>query len=449
MYNKKSFPKGALYVIEVIRNSGHKAYFVGGCVRDLMLGKSPHEFDVTTDATPHVIKRLFDKVVPTGEEFGTMTVVLADGSYEVTTFRSDESYSDARHPDRVTFTKSIGDDLSRRDFTVNAMAYDPFSEEFIDKHGGRADLKKKIIRTVGDPLERFGEDGLRPVRACRFAAKLDFKIENKTLEAIRKTLDVVRKVSPERIHDEMVKMLSAEKPSIGIEYMRISGLLKLIIPELDECFGVTQPKPFHKHDVYWHSLYTCDALAGRSYQLRLAGLLHDIAKPECKVERPTEKGMTFYNHDSRGVEIARDVMTRLKFSNADIDSVTNLIRNHMFNYQSEWSDSAVRRFMIRVGVDNLDGLFELRVADLKAMEREVTQENLEELKGRISRVIDEDNALNVKSLKVDGSDVMDILKISPGPQVGQVLNWLLDQVIEDPRLNERHRLINLIKSYKG
>jgi poly(A) polymerase/tRNA nucleotidyltransferase (CCA-adding enzyme) len=442
-FRRRSFPKGALYVIEVLKNSGHRAYFVGGCVRDLLLRRRPAEFDITTDATPLVIQKLFKKVIPTGIEFGTVTVVLDEGSYEVTTFRSDERYLDGRHPEKVTFTKSLEEDLSRRDFTINAMAYDPFSDEFVDIFSGRTDLRAKTVRTVGDPVDRFREDGLRPVRACRFAAKLNFKIEEKTLRAIGEALDRVKMVAPERIHDEIAKMLAAKKPSIGFEYMRVSGLLKLIMPELVVCFGVSQPEPFHKFDVYWHSLHSCDALPKDNYPLRLAGLLHDISKPACKV------GTTFYEHDTKGAEVAGEILKRLRFSNSDIDYVKNLIKNHMFNYTKEWSDSAVRRFMRRVGVSSLDDLFLLRVADIKAMEREVPEYGLDELRKRIARIIEEENALHVKDLKVSGEDVMKILGIGPGPRVGAVLNSLLEKVLDDPSLNARESLLKLIKSGKG
>ncbi len=449
MFNRKLFPKGALYIVEVLKNSGHKAYLVGGCIRDLILGREPTEWDLTTDATPHVIQRLFQKVIPTGIDFGTVTIVQDDGSYEVTTFRSDERYSDGRHPEKVTFTKSLDEDLSRRDFTVNAMAYDPFSKEFVDKFEGRKDLKKKLIRTVGNPVERFNEDGLRPIRACRFAAKLGFEIDKETLEAISKAIDRVNMIAPERIHDELVKMLGAEKPSIGFEYMRKSGLLKIIMPELETCFGVDQPKPFHKYDVYWHSLYTCDALPREKYTLKLAGLLHDIAKPGCKQEITSKNKMVFYDHDTEGVNIAKEILERLRFSNSDIDYIKNLIKNHMFNYSCEWSDSAVRRFMIRVGVKNLEDLFALRIADVKAMEREIDEEYLSELKKRIARVIEEDNALHVRNLKVSGEDVMEVLNIRPGPRVGEVLTFLLERVLDDPGLNNRDTLLRMIESYKG
>lgn len=442
MFDKKLLPKGALYVLEVLQNAGHKAYLVGGCVRDLLLKKQPAEWDITTDAAPVVVQKLFEKVVPTGIDFGTVTVVLDDASYEVTTFRSDESYSDGRHPDKVKFTRSLEEDLSRRDFTINAMAYDPFSKEFVDKFGGQKDLKSKLIRTVGEPVERFNEDGLRPMRACRFAAKLGFKIEEKTLEAIGKTIEKAKMVAPERVHDELVKMLAADKPSIGIEYMRKSGLLKLYMPELEACYGVEQPREFHKYDVYWHSLYSCDALPKDNCALRLAGLLHDIAKPPCKVD------MTFYDHDSKGLEMAEVILRRLRFSNDDISYIGNLIKNHMFNYTSQWSDSAVRRFMRRVGVDHLEDLFLLRIGDMKAMEKEIVQGNLPELKVRIKKVIEEENALDVSALKVNGEDVMKVLNIGPSKKVGEVLSLLLEKVLDDPSLNNREALLRMIESAK-
>ncbi len=441
-FNEKSFPKGALYILEVLGNSNHKAYLVGGCVRDLLLKKKPKEFDITTSALPEVCQKLFKKVVPTGIDFGTVTIILDDGQYETTTFRSDERYTDGRHPEKVTFTKSINEDLSRRDFTVNAMAYNPLEKEFIDIFEGEKDLKKKLIRAVGAPIERFNEDGLRSIRACRFAAKLNFNIEEETFNAIPKTLDKTKMVAPERIHDELMKIMEADKPSIAIEYMRQTDLLKLIMPELEEGIGCEQPKPFHKYDVYWHSLYSCDLAPKEKPLLRIASLLHDIAKPRCKKE------MTFYDHDQMGASQAEDIMKRLKFSNADIKYAMNLIKNHMFNYESNWSDSAVRRFMRRVGVENLEDLFLLRKADVAAMEREIGDEYLKELKGRIKKILEEENALHVNDLKVDGNDIMKLVGIGPGPEVGKILNFLLEKVLDDPSLNEKDKLLELAKKYR-
>jgi tRNA nucleotidyltransferase (CCA-adding enzyme) len=433
---------GALEIIRTLKSRGYAAYLVGGCVRDSLLGATPSEWDITTSAKPDEVSRLFAKTIPTGLDYGTITVRLADGQYEVTTFRSDEKYVDGRHPLNVRFTDDIHKDLSRRDFTINALAYDPGSNQLIDDFDGQRDLKNKIIRSVGDPVARFSEDGLRPVRACRFAAKLGFEIEAKTFEAISKTLAVVKKVAVERIHDEIMKMLTADKPSLGLELMRRSGLLSMILPELENCFGVGQPPQFHQYDVYWHSLYSCDAAPKNDPILRLAALLHDIAKPQCKVDE------TFYNHDQAGASLVENILKRLKFSSNDSARVANLVANHMFDYTSAWSDSAVRRFLRRIGgVGNVADLFALRRADVAAMVKVNDGGYLLELQKRIDKIVAEANALHVKDLKVDGRDVMQTLRLPPGPRVGQILNYLLEKVLDDPRLNERETLLRLIKEH--
>ena len=309
MFDGIKFPPGALFIITTLKDKGKRCYLVGGCVRDLLLNRSPGEWDLTTDAAPQEVTRLFEKVIPTGIDFGTVTVLIKDIPFEVTTFRRDERYSDGRHPASVTFSKSLEEDLSRRDFTINAMAYDPVSNEFVDKYSGEADAGAGLIRAVGDPVARFGEDGLRSLRACRFAAVLGFTIEENTFAAISKTLPVTKKVAVERVHDELVKMLKAKKPSIGLELMKKSGLLDLFLPELINCLGIEQPPEYHKYDVYWHSLFSCDAAPAGNLVVRLAALLHDISKPACKVE------FTFYNHDQTGAELSAEVLKRLKFSN--------------------------------------------------------------------------------------------------------------------------------------
>jgi poly(A) polymerase/tRNA nucleotidyltransferase (CCA-adding enzyme) len=442
MINNKAFPKDLLYICKAFKKAGFKCYLVGGGVRDVLLKKKPGTWDLTTDATPKQVSKLFKKVVPTGIDFGTVTVIENKIPYEITTFRSDQRYVDGRHPSKVTFSKDLKEDLARRDFTINAIAYDPTTKELVDIFDGQGDLKRKLIRAVGDPVERFNEDGLRPIRACRFAAKLNFKIEQKTLDAISKCLETAKKVSMERVHDELVRMLESDKPSIGIELMRRSGLLSIHIPELELGIDVKQPKPFHKDDVYWHNLYTCDAVSKDKPLLRLAALLHDISKPECKVED------TFYEHETKGVETTVKIMKRLKFSNEHINYVSNIIKNHMFNYTTEWSDAAIRRFIRRVGLKDLDDLFELRVADIKAMGRTVEKGHPIGLRNRIKKIIKEQNALHTQDLKVNGNDVMKILGISPGPKVGEILNDLLEKVLDDPKLNTKAQLIKIIEQYK-
>jgi tRNA nucleotidyltransferase (CCA-adding enzyme) len=433
---------GAAEIIKGLKASGFAAYLVGGCVRDSLLGLAPSEWDITTSARPDEVMKLFPKTIPTGLDYGTVTVLLADGQYEVTTFRSDENYADGRHPLNVRFTGDIHKDLSRRDFTINALAADPDTGLLIDDFGGQLDLKNKIIRSVGDPVARFLEDGLRPVRACRFAAKLEFTIEEHTFAAIAETLPIVRKVALERIHDELVKMLGAARPSLGFELMRQSGLLQLILPELAACYGVSQPPAFHKYDVYWHSLYACDAAPVGDTILRLAVLLHDIAKPACKA------GETFYNHDLAGAAMVENILKRLKFSSNDIARIANLVANHMFDYTDKWSDAAVRRFLRRIGgVANVAGLFAVRRADVAAMIKVNDGEYLQELQNRIDKIVAAENALNVNDLKVDGHDVMQSLSILPGPRVGQILNDLLEKVLDDPALNDRDTLLRLIKAH--
>ncbi len=444
MLEGKNYPKGVLKIIETLKKKGHKCYLVGGCIRDLFLGKNPAEWDLTTDALPNDVTKPFKKVIPTGIDFGTVTIILDDGSYEVTTFRKDQKYVDGRHPSNVVFTKDLKEDLSRRDFTINALAYDPTNNEFVDEYNGVKDLEFKQIKAVGDPKERFEEDGLRSVRACRFAAQLDFQIEKKTKAAIQKTLKVTQKVAAERIGDEIKKMLlKADKPSIGFELMLKTDLLEIIIPELVTCEKVEQPKEFHKYDVFYHSIYACDAAPKTSLEIRLAALLHDISKPACK------DGDHFYGHDQKGADVAEEILKRLKFSNQIIKKTKNLIKNHMFNYATNWSDSAVRRFMRRVGVENTKDLFLLRLSDTKAMEREIDSAYLMELQGRMDKIIDEENALHISDLKVKGEDVMQLLNIPPSPKVGVVLGYLLEKVLDDPSLNEKEKLIELIKEHEN
>ncbi|MFA5840164.1 MAG: CCA tRNA nucleotidyltransferase [Candidatus Margulisiibacteriota bacterium] len=434
-----TIPQGAMQILKTLQENNFQAFLVGGCVRDLLLGFTPIEWDITTSAKPEEVVKLFTKVIPTGIDYGTVTILLSDGQYEVTTYRSDEKYIDGRHPSNVRFTGDIHQDLARRDFTINALAFNPTTGQLIDDHQGQKDLKTKLIRAIGDPIERFSEDGLRSIRACRFAAKLNFLIEPETFKAINKTLSITQKVAPERIHDEILKILSSAKPSIGLDLLTISGIMLLIIPELITCQGVEQPPEFHQFDVYWHSLYACDAAPANNYLVRLAALLHDIAKPTCKVD------LTFYNHDKQGEKIACQILQRMRFSKNDIERVTNLISNHMFNYSTDWGDAAVRRFIRRVGLENISDLFLLRQADCTAMSSQIGTTYLSELQGRIDKIIADQNALHIKDLKIDGQDIMHTLNLPPGPKIGQILNSLLEKVLDNPELNTKDSLLRLIK----
>lgn len=440
-------PSALLEVLTTLRVAGFKAYIVGGCVRDMLIGRPVTDWDVSTDATPSEVQLRFAKTVPTGIEHGTVTVLVNGIAFEVTTFRQDSEYPDARHPERVFFSREVEVNLSRRDFTVNAIAYEPVSHEIVSPHDGLNDIAGRMIRTVGEPLDRFREDGLRPLRAIRFACQLDFEIEKETYEAIRQALDRVALVSMERVRDEIMKVLECNRPSRGFELMRETELLGLILPELEQSRGVTQNE-FHAHDVFWHSLYTCDAAPREKPLVRLAGLLHDIGKPSTWEER--EGRVTFYNHQHVGAKMAADIMSRFKFSNAEKDYVVKLVDNHMFDYKSEWTNGALRRFIKRVGVDAIADIFDLRIADFLGNGlKQGFPHYLEEMRGRIEELLKKDSALTVNDLAVDGNDVMRELGTGPDKTVGVVLKELLELVLDHPELNTRDELLSRLREKKG
>ncbi len=431
-------------ICATLTGNGYECYLIGGSVRDLILGIPVYDYDFATNAYPEEVMKLFKKVVPTGIKHGTVTVLMHYAHYEITTYRADGKYSDGRHPDTVVFSKTLKEDVERRDFTINGLAYDVSTNEVIDYVGGMRDIEKKIIRTIGDPLQRFSEDGLRPYRACRFAAKLHFTINRETLEAIPQVLDIAKKISVERIRDEMKKILETDVPSVGFEYMRVTGLLDLCLPELAQGFGMEQNK-YHMYDIYYHSIYSCDAAPREKPMVRLAALLHDIGKVQTRREG-SDGDYTFYNHEVISSKIARKIMRRLKFSNDEIEYVTNLIVNHMFHYTNDWTDGAVRRFIRKVGFDNLDDLFLLRIADRCGNGlREGLPEPIWKLKKHIHKVIEKDNAFTVKDLDIDGHIIMEQLKVKPGPIIGKILNELLEKVLDNPELNKQDILITLAK----
>ncbi|MBQ9627021.1 MAG: HD domain-containing protein, partial [Treponema sp.] len=424
--------------------AGFEAYLVGGAVRDEIMGKGAHDWDVATNARPEDVIKIFRRVIPTGIKHGTVTVHFMKKAIEVTTFRTESDYSDGRHPDKVEYAGRIEEDLSRRDFTMNAMAASLKDGHIVDPYGGADDIKARVIRAVGVPHERFMEDGLRPVRAVRFASQLGFKIEEKTWAAILRD-DILKKaagISLERFRDEFCKILLSPVPSVGLKLLEESGLLKIFVPELLQGRACVQSdeRGFHSFDVLDHNFYACDGAvlrggsqaceqspADRLLILRLAALFHDVAKPSCKRVVPAEGDggrqslsseqslsggkITFYNHEIAGEKMARGILVRLKFSNAQIDAVCHLIKEHMFNYESSWSDAAVRRFVQRVGAQNIDALFDLRLADIYGMKRaEVRLHDtavcgkLLELRERVDAALSQKSAMGLKDLAVNGGD---------------------------------------------
>jgi putative nucleotidyltransferase with HDIG domain len=431
-------------VLDRLRAAGKQAYLVGGCVRDLLAGGRAEDFDVATDARPEEVQRLFPRTAPTGIKHGTVTVLGRGGQYEVTTFRRDGAYGDARHPDEVSFAATLEEDLSRRDFTFNALAYDPGRELLVDPYGGAADFERGVVRAVGDARERFQEDGLRPLRAVRLAARFEFELDAATFDAIPASLDRVRLVAAERVRDELLKMLAtAPRPSYGFELMRRTGLLEQVLPELLEGYGVTQNE-FHAYDIYDHALYTCDAAPAEKPLVRLAALLHDVGKARTRVVR--EGRVTFYNHQAVGKRMAAGILERLRFSKRDRDHVLHLVYHHMFGYTAAWTDAAVRRFIRKVGEENIADLFDLRIADWfgNGLNRGFPG-YLRKLHRRIDEAIARDEAFTVKDLAVDGHDVMAVLSLRPGPAIGDALEYLLERVLADPTLNDAERLRELLR----
>ena len=431
---------------KIFKKNSYELFLVGGALRDNLLGSQNNDYDFATSATPYEVMNIFQNVIPVGIDHGTVIVLFGDYQFEVTTFRTDGKYSDNRRPDNVNFVRSIDEDLKRRDFTINAFAYDVNKKKMLDKFNGKKDLKKKIIRAIGKPDERFNEDALRMIRAVRFAAKLNFIIEENTLKSIEKNSALIKNISSERIRDELIKIMSCNKPSIAFEYLRITGLLAQIIPELLTGYGVIQNK-FHKYDVYYHNIFSCDAAPSDNYIVRLAALFHDISKPQTRREQDDNEN-SFYNHEIVGAKIAQNILRRLKFSNDDVRKITHLIKFHMFYYTDEWTDGAVRRFLKNVGVENLPELFLLRDADrLGNGTKTGIPKTFLDFQERIKKILEIDSALKVSDLKIDGDIIMKILNIKPSPLVGEILNYLLELVLDNPEINEEERLIELTKEY--
>lgn len=441
----------------VFEENGFEAYLVGGAVRDMLMKKEPSDFDVATNAEPEQVVKIFKKVIPTGIAHGTVTVHFLKNEIEVTTFRTESDYSDGRHPDKVCFTRNINEDLSRRDFTMNAIAASLKDGSIIDPFNGQSDIKKKIVKTVGNPYERFMEDGLRPIRAIRFSSKMKFKIEEETLNAIsnKKILEKVKTISLERFRDELLKLLASEKPSYGFKIMEKTGILNIFMPELVKCRGCSQTdfRGFHEFDVLDHLFYACDGSPQNKINVRLAALLHDIGKPDAKkvIQNSAGEVVTFYNHEKLSAEIARKMLFRLKFSNAEIENICHLIENHMFNYTSDWKDSAVRRFLVKVKPENVEDLFDLRLADIYGMHNKPvrvhdteTGKILIEFKERIYKEEEKKNALNLKNLEINGNDLIR-LGIPSGKEIGSILNEIFEAVLEDPSQNKKEILLNMAK----
>lgn len=443
----------ALGICHRLQQAGKRAWIVGGCVRDSLLGKAIADWDIATDAHPKELMKLFPKAIPTGLSHGTVTVVMRGHHYEVTTLRGETTYSDGRRPDAVNFVDDIVADLARRDFTINALAVDPTTGTIVDPFDGRKDLANKKIRAVGKALERFSEDGLRVLRAARFTATLGFDLDAETFAAIEPTLDTFRKVSAERIRDEWLKTMKAKTPSRAFEIMRTSGILGVCCPELLEGVGMEQNK-WHSFDVWHHALACMDACVGDPV-LRISALLHDVGKPRSRAFSEKTQDYTFYEHDRIGAEMVLPITTRLRFSNDERERIVALVRHHLFHYD-EWSDQAVRRWIRRVGRERVEDLYALNEADLRGkgpVFKESDLATLAALKAHVTRVLEAGAALSTRDLAIDGHVLMKELGMAPGRLIGQVLEQLLEVVIAEPTQNEAATLLakarEIVSSTRG
>ena len=440
-------PEHVFAIAQKLRAAGFRSWIVGGCVRDSILGKPVADWDLCTDALPQKLMKVFPRAVPTGLQHGTVTVVMNGVHYEVTTLRGETTYSDGRRPDAVSFVDDITADLARRDFTINAIAADPETGVLVDPFDGRKDIERKSIRAVGKAIERFSEDGLRVLRAARFAATLEFDLDPETFAAISPTLDTFKKVSQERVRDEWVKTMKAKRPSRAFDVMRESGIMAITCPELMEGVGMEQNK-WHTFDVWRHGMACMDHCTGDPI-LRIAALLHDVGKPRSRAFSDKTQDYTFYDHDKIGAEIADPICERLRFSNDERSRIVHLVRHHLFHYDN-WSDAAVRRWIRRVGKDRIDDLMRLSEADLRGKAPEVDPAiltPLEQLKVHVERILAEGAALSTGDLAVDGNVLIKELGIKPGRIIGELLTSLLEEVIADPAVNTKDTLLARARAF--
>ena len=441
-----SIPQAVSRATEALQNKGYLAYLVGGCVRDLLLGKEPKDWDITTNATPEEIVAIFPKTFYENR-FGTVTVVNEEETIEslkqieITPFRLEAKYSDFRHPDTVTWGKTLTDDLKRRDFTVNALAYDPVKQELVDLYNGQGDLKDKTLKAVGKAEERFTEDPLRMLRAIRLAAQLGFVINSDTAEAIIKSALLLKEVPTERVKDEFTKIIMSPEPMVGLVMANKMALLSHFLPELEEGIHVKQNGD-HIYDVWEHTLRVLQHSADKNYglEVRLAALFHDIGKPRTRAWSEEKQDWTFYGHEVVGAKMAKVILNRLKFPVKTIETTTNLIRNHMFFSDIEKiSLSAVRRIIRNVGRDHIWELMEVRMCDRIGMGRPKEESyRLRKYESMIEEALRAPTSVGM--LQIDGNELTRETELKPGPKIGQILHALLEEVLDNPDLNTKEYL---------
>lgn len=435
-------PKDVNLILDELYSNGYEGYIVGGCVRDSFLGRTPNDWDICTNATPDDMLKVFKnhKTIETGLKHGTITIIVNNKNYEITTYRIDGNYSDGRRPDKVKFTNDIIKDLSRRDFTINAMAYNT-KQGLVDPFNGLKSLEDEIISCVGNAEERFQEDGLRILRAVRFSSQLGFNIETNTSMSIIDNGYMLNGISKERIRDEFNKILLSKKPSDGIKSLLCMDLLKYIIPELENCFGFNQHNINHDKDVFNHILSVIDNIEPK-LELKLSALLHDIGKPNTFTIDNNGIGH-FYGHHKESSRMCREIMTNLKYSNKEIEYVSELVYYHMTRYEKLRPISA-KRFINKIGLDKLDDLFKLFIADRLGSKPPYDFEDIYRLKFECDKILSEKQPLSTKDLAINGYDLISI-GVPQGKEIGLILNNILEEVLNNPKLNQKSTLLQMAK----
>lgn len=441
---KIKLPEKVSWIIEKLQKHGYEAYAVGGCVRDSILGRTPDDWDITTSATPLETKALFSRTFDTGIEHGTITVLLDKDAFEVTTYRVDGEYEDNRHPKEVTFTRCLKEDLLRRDFTINAMAYND-SEGLVDIFGGISDLENKIIRCVGNAHERFSEDALRIMRAVRFAAQLGFEIEEETQKGIVELAPNLKNISAERIQTELIKLLVAPNPGLLRTAYEL-GITKVMLPEFDDMMQTTQETPHHQYSVGEHTIKAIETVSADKV-LRLTMLFHDIAKPMMKTI--DEDGVAHFKlHDIKGAEMTKAILRRLKFDNDTLNKVVKLVQFHDYRIPAE--PKKVRRAMNKIGAELFPYYLQVRKADVLAQsmyEREEKLQNIQDMELCYHEILEKQECVSLKELAITGSDLI-ASGMQPGKKIGMILNALLEIVIEEPEYNTKEKLLQLKNEIK-
>lgn len=440
-------PKDVNFIINKFYKNNYEAYMVGGCVRDSILGKEPKDYDITTSSKPDNTILLFNKTIPTGLKHGTVTVLINNTPYEVTTFRTDGDYLDNRRPSSVNFVTDIKEDLSRRDFTVNALAYNEITG-LIDYFNGVNDIQNKIIRCVGDPNKRFKEDALRMLRAIRFSCQLSFDIEINTLNAIKKNYLLISNISNERIRDELCKILISPNPSKGLELLKETKLLEIILPEINSLVDFSPKCTNHNRNVFLHTLKVIDNTKNNLI-LRLSALFHDVGKINTLTPLNNGSFYGFPGHCLEGSITAKKILSTLRFDNNTINVVCKLIEHHLvLNVNTMPTKYEVKKLINSVGKDNIHLLFELQRADINSLNNpKPFLKKVRYTEDLVNEIIQNNEPLVIKNLNITGNDLINILKVKPGKLVGEILNYLLEKVLEDSTLNSKETLLKLGKSF--